>query len=144
MSIHKLSQDDWIVAVVAVLLVFDLAFLPWNEVTVSAAAQSVSISSTATGAPDGWLGVLGLLAVVALLADLAVDRLSPHTQLPKLRGSNAGTRVVLAWVAAGLLAFKLLIHLGSAGGLGFWGALLLGGALVHMTRRVYELETRRA
>ncbi len=144
MSLDKLSQDDWIVAAVAVLLVFDLLFLPWSDQTISAGAQSVSITSTATGAPDGWLGVLGLLAVVALIADLAIDRLSPQTELPMIRGSRAGTRVALAWLAAGLLAFKLLIHFESAGGIGFWGALLLGGGLVYMTQRVQELETRRA
>jgi hypothetical protein len=144
MSVDKLSQDDWIIAAVAVLLVFDLLFLPWNDLTVSAGAQSVSITSTATGSPDGWLGVLALLAVFALLADLALDRLSPQTQLPMIRGSRAATRTVLAWTAAGLLAFKLLIHFGSAGGVGFWGAILLGGGLVYMTRRVQELEMRRA
>jgi hypothetical protein len=143
-SLDKLSQDDWIVAGVAILLVFDLLFLPWFDQTISAGAQSVSITSTATGAPDGWLGVLALLAVVALLADLAIERLSPQTQLPMIGGSRAATRTLLAWTGVGLLAFKLLIHLGSAGGIGFWGALLLGGGLVYMTRRVQELETSRA
>jgi hypothetical protein len=143
MIAEKLSQDDLIVAGVAVLLIFDLLFLPWFDLDVVAGAQSVSITSTATGAPDGWLGVLALLAVVALVADLAIERLSPHTQLPTIRGSRAATRVALAWIAAGLLAFKLLIHIDSAGGIGFWGALVLTGGLVYMTRRVQELETRR-
>jgi hypothetical protein len=142
--LEKFSQDDWIVGAVGVLLVLDLLFLPWSQQTISAGAQSVSISSTATGAPDGWLGVLGLLAVIALLVDLAIDRLSPHTQLPTIKGSRVATRTTLAWVAAGLLAFKLLIHFGSAGGIGFWGALFLTAGLVYMTRRVQQLETRRA
>lgn len=143
MSLDKLSQDDWIVGAVAALLLLDLLFLPWFGETISAGAQTAPISDTATGAPDGWLGVLALLAVVFLLADLAIERLSPHTQLPMIRGSRAATRVALAWTAGGLLAFKLLIHFGSAGGIGFWGALLLTGGLVYMTRRVEQLETRR-
>ncbi len=97
MRLDKLSQDDWIVAGVAILLVFDLLFLPWFDQTISAGAQSVSITSTATGAPDGWLGVLALLAVVALLADLAIKRFSPQTQLPMIGGSRAATRTLLAW-----------------------------------------------
>jgi hypothetical protein len=143
MSAPRFSQDDWILGGVAVLLVFDLLFLTWDAVTVSFGAQSHSFSDTATGAPDGWLGVLGLLAVLALLADLAIDRLSPQTQLPMIRGSRAATRSVLAWTAAGLLALKFLIHPGSAGGVGFWGALLLGGGLVYMAHRVQQLQRAR-
>lgn len=143
MSLEKLSRDDWIIAVMGLLLVLDLLFFPWSEQTFSVGAQAVSISSTATGAPDGWLGVLALLAVIALLGDLTLERASPHTRVPMLRGSRAATRIALAWTATGLLSFKLLIHLGSAGGTGFWGALLLGGGLVHAARRAHALEARR-
>lgn len=139
----SVSRDEWIVVALAVLLALDLLFLPWFELSIAAGAVSVSISSTATGTPDGWLGVLAVLAVVALLADVAAEQLSPHTELPSVGGSRARTRMLLALTAAGLLAFKLLIHLGSAGGLGFWGAVLLAGALVYTTHRVRQLEAAR-
>ncbi len=142
-SMEDVSRDEWIVIALAVLLALDLLFLPWFQLSVTGGAVTVSISSTATGIPDGWLGVLAVVAVLALLADLAAERLSPHTHLPAIGGSRARTRMVLAVTAAGLLAFKFLIHLGSAGGLGFWGAILLAGGLVFTTHRVWQLEAAR-
>ncbi len=140
---ETVSRGEWIVVVLAVLLALDLLFLPWFSLTITGGAQTVPISDPATGAPDGWLGVLAVLAVVALLADVGVEQLSPQTQLPAIGDSRARTRMVLALIAAGLLAFKLLIHFGSAGGIGFWGALLLAGGLVYTTRRVWRLEAVR-
>jgi hypothetical protein len=142
-SFETVSRDEWIVAGLGVLLALDLLFLPWQEYTVTAGAQSVSISNTATGPPSGWLGVLALLAVVALLVDIAIERLSPHTQVPVIGRGRANTRYVLAVVAVALLAFKLLLNFGSAGGLGFLGVLVFGGALVWVSQRLHELETAR-
>jgi hypothetical protein len=143
MSSDKVSQDEWIIGGLAVLLIFDLLFLTWSSITIGSHSQFVSLSSTATGSPDGWLGVLGLLAVVVLLIDVVVAQLSPQTQLPTIRGSRAATQAILAAVATGCLGFKLLIHLGSAGGFGFWVAVLLCGGLVYVTRRVQHLEGAR-
>ena len=137
---ETVARDEWVVVVLAVLLALDLLFLPWFQVTITGGGQTIPISDPATGAPEGWLGVLAVLAVVALLADLGVERLSPQTDVPAVGNSRARTRMVLALIAAGLLAFKLLIHLGSARGIGFWGALLLAGGLVFTTRRVWQLE----
>lgn len=140
MTPQPVLRDEWLVIALAALLALDLLFLPWFQVTIVGGGQAVPISDPATGTPDGWLGVLALLAVVALLADLGVERLSPHTELPAIGESRARTRLALALTAAGLLAFKLLIHLGSAGGTGFWGALLLAGGLVYSTYRLRRLE----
>jgi hypothetical protein len=142
-SFETVSRDEWIVAGLGVLLAFDLLFLPWQEYTVTAGAQSVSISNTATGPPSGWLGVLALLVVLALLGDILIERLSPHTEVPTIGRGRAHTRYVLAVVALALLAFKLLLNFGSAGGLGFWGAAVLAGALVWVSQRLHHLETAR-
>jgi hypothetical protein len=142
-SIETVSRDEKILAGLGVLLVLDLLLLPWYVITVTAGGVSVSISDTATGSPDGWLGVLALLVVVALLVDVVIERLSPHMQVPAIGRSRATTRYALAVVAVALLALKLLIHLGSAGGLGFWGAFVLGGGLVWVTYRLRELEAAR-
>lgn len=142
-SIETVSRDEWIVTGLGVLLVLDLLFLPWQAWTVSAGAISVSISNTATGPPEGWLGVLALVVVIALLVDIAIERLSPHTDVPAIGTGRANTRYVLAMVAVALLALKLLLHFDSAGGLGFWGAVVLGGALVWVSYRLRELETAR-
>ena len=140
-SFETVSRDELLLAALGVLLVLDLLFLPWFELTVSAGAVSVSISNTATGPPDGWLGVLAILVVLARLVDIAIEQLSPHTQVPAIGRGRANTRYVLAVVAVALLGLKLLIHLGSAGGLGFWGAVVLGGALLWVSQRLRQLET---
>jgi hypothetical protein len=142
-SFEAVSRDEWIVAGLGVLLVLDLLFLPWQEYTVAAGAQSVSISNTATGPPGGWLGVLALLVFLSLLVDIALERLSPHTELPSIGRGRAHTRYLLAVVGVALLAFKLLLHLGSAGGVGFWGAVVLSAALLWVAHRLHELETTR-
>ena len=72
------------------LLAIDLLFLPWFEVSVGIGTLTLSASSTATGDPDGWLGVIGVLACLALVADLALERLS-NAQLPVLGGTTSTT-----------------------------------------------------
>jgi hypothetical protein len=141
-SKETVSRDEWILAGLGVLLVLDLLFLPWFEQTYTSTgiAQSVSISDTATGPPSGWLGVLAVLVVLALLVDIALERLSPHTQVPAIGRGRANTRYALAVAAVALLALKLLLNFGSAGELGFWGAVLLGGGLVWVSHRLHELE----
>lgn len=111
---------------VALLLTIDLLFLPWFS--------SGPFTVTATGAPDGWLGVLAVLSVVALLVDLAVERLAPNTRLPSLSGGRTQTRFVLAAVTAVFLALKFLFNIHwSLFGYGFWGAMILTAALVYLT-----------
>jgi hypothetical protein len=139
-SMETVSRDEGILAGLGVLLAFDLLFLPWYGITVTSGALSVSISNTATGPPSGWLGVLALLVVLALVVDIAIERLAPHTQVPAIGAGRANTRYVLAVVAVSLLALKLLLHFGSAGELGFWGALFLGGGLVWVAHRLRNLE----
>src|SRR5437660_56843 len=96
MRLDNVKRDDWLLAGVALLLVIDLVALPWFDISVG----FLSVTSTATGAPDGWLGVLAVVAAIAVIADLGVERLSPQTHLPALGGSRATTRFVLAVVCA--------------------------------------------
>lgn len=113
---------------VALALIIDLLFLPWFSFG--------PLSVTATGAPDGWLGVLAVLSAVALLADLAVERLSPAAPLPSLSGGRTQTRFVLAAVTAVFLALKFLFNIHwSLFGYGFWVAVVLAAALVYLTVR---------
>jgi len=122
MNLDNIKRDDWLIAGVALLLAIDLLALPWFDVSVG----PVSVTSTATGAPDGWLGVLAVLAAVAVIADLAIERLSPQTRLPALAGSRARTRLALAGVAGLFVTLKFLFHVHlSLFGFGFWAAVAL-------------------
>jgi hypothetical protein len=133
-NLNNVSRDDWILGGVALLLVIDLLFLPWFSVSVSAGAFSATVTSTATGDPDGWLGILAVLAAVALIADLAIERFSPGTALPNIRGSRTETRFVLAAVTAVFLLLKFLFQINhfSDLGYGFWVAVVLTAGLVYV------------
>lgn len=137
MNLDAVRRDDWLLGGVALLLVIDLLFLPWFDVSIG----PISITSTATGAPDGWLGVFAVLAAVALSADLAVERLSPQTRVPTVGGSRATTRLALAGITGLFVALKFLFHVHfSLFGLGFWGAVVLTAVLVLLTAKAYRGE----
>ncbi|HSC01764.1 MAG TPA: hypothetical protein VLC49_00550 [Solirubrobacteraceae bacterium] len=144
LHLERFSREDWILAIVSVVLILDLLVLPWFSfgATISVGSATVSIGGSLTGvdAPDAWLGVLALLSCAFLVADLGFERLSPQTRVPSIASDRDTTRYVLACVAAGLIAFKFILHLGRFGelALGFWLAVLLVGALVAMTRRTRE------
>jgi hypothetical protein len=146
LHLERLSGEDWLLATLGMLLVFDLLVLPWFSfgATISVGSATVSIggSLTAVDAPDAFLGVLALLSCAFLVADLGFERLSPQTQLPSIASDRETTRFALACLAAGLIALKFLFHIGRFGelALGFWLAVLLVGALVALTRRVRQTE----
>ena len=136
MDVSKFTRDELILGGVAVLLVIDLLFLPWFDITVGFGTFKVSATSSATGSPDGWLGVLAVLAALALMAYIAIERLAADVELPTISGSAATTRLVLAAVAAGCVALKFLFHIHfDLFGIGFWGAVVLATALVIATAR---------
>ena len=131
MRFDALSRDDRIVGGLALLLAIDLLFLPWWSV--------FAYSGSATSAPDGWVGTLAMLAVLVVLADLLIERLSPQTTLPNLGGSRTATRFRLAVVAAALVAFKFVLNVNfSYFGFGFYAAVVLSAALVFATLRLSQ------
>jgi hypothetical protein len=133
MDLSKFSRDELIVAGASLLFAIDLLFLPWISFG--------PFSSSGTGAPDGWLGVIGMLAALALVADIAIDRLST-TQLPSIGGSRGTTRLVLAGVAVGCAALKLLLHVSNTfnyAGFGFWAAIVLAVVMIVVSVRAGDV-----
>jgi len=126
----NVSREDRIIGGVALLLIIDLLLLPWFSISLG----PISVTATASGAPDGWLGVLAVLAAIALLADLAIERFSPQTTVPAINNSRTHTRLVLACVTAVFVALKFLfqIHF-SEFGFGFYLGIILTAALVYVT-----------
>jgi hypothetical protein len=143
MDLSKFSRDDWIMAGLAFLLAIDVLFLPWFDYLSNPHAPPVlagPVTLTGVDAPDGWLGVLGLLAALAVIADLTLDRLGA-TELPSIGGSRAGTRLVLVAAAALFLGLKFILHAHfSLFGFGFWAALVLTIALLAVGFRALETE----
>jgi hypothetical protein len=135
-NVENVSREDWILGGIALLLIIDLLFLPWFSVTVGPFSSTL----TATDAPDGWLGILAVLVAIVLIADLAVDRMSPQTQLPAVNNSRTQTRFIEACVVALFVALKFLFHIHfSLFGFGFWAAVVLTIALVY-----FALQARNA
>jgi hypothetical protein len=140
MDVSKFTRDELILGGIALLLVIDLLFLPWFDISVGLGTFKVSATSTATGSPDGWLGVLAVLVTLALMAYLVLERLGDG-ELPTLGGSPATTRLALAAVAAGFVALKFLFNIHfSLFGIGFWGAVVLSVALVVVAARARDAE----
>ena len=134
MNLENVTRDDWIVGGLALLLAISLLFFPWFSISVSIGAFSSSVSSSATGSPDGWLGVLALLAAILIVVDIAVERLSPQTKLPEIGGSRASGRFILAAAAAVFVALKFLFHIHfSLFGWGFYVTVILAAALLYLT-----------
>ena len=132
MSLESMKREDLALGGIALLLVIDLLFLPWFEIGIG----PFSVSSTATGAPDGWLGVIAVLAALALIVDLVIERLSPGTTVPAIGGSRAATRLALAGAVALFVALKFLFHIHfGLFAFGFWLAVVLTGALVFLAFR---------
>ena len=118
MNTDNLSRDDWILGGITLALIITLLFLPWFS---GHGSRPFTVTATATSSPDGWCGVLALLASIALLLDLGLDRVSPQTEVPSFNGSRAQTRLVLAYITAFFVALKFLftsISICSAGGSG--------------------------
>jgi hypothetical protein len=136
MRFDEFSRDDWVIAGVALLLIIDLLFLPWFSISATVLGIHVSATTTATGSLDGWTAVIAVLACAAIIADIAIERLSPGTTVPNLGGSRTQTRFVLACVAAGFVALKFLLHIHfSDFGFAFYAAVVLCVVLVLAARR---------
>ena len=136
MDLTNVKRDDWILAGLALLLAIDLLFFPWFSASASFGTVSISVSVTATGSPDGWLGVLAMLCALAIVVDLALERLVTQATVPSIRGSRTMTRLVLAIAAAALMALKFVLHIHfSYFGWGFYVGVVLAAALVFFARQ---------
>lgn len=133
MNFDDWTRDDWVVAGLALALAILLFTIPWY--------RSGFIGSAATGSPDGWLGLLAVLAALAIVADLSIERGSPQTEVPSI-GSRPNTRFLVALVVAGLLLLKFLLHLHFSGfghlTWGFYVDVIVAAALVWMALQVRD------
>ncbi len=136
-----MKRDDRILGGLALALAIDLLFFPWFDFTIGAGTITFSLTSTATGSPSGWLGVLAMFCAVLVVVDVAVERLSPQTHVPAIGGSRAATRLALAAAAAACLALKFLLHVHfSRLGWGFYLGAVLVAALVYFAVQARQAE----
>jgi hypothetical protein len=123
----KFGPEDLRVGGAALVLAIALLFFPWFSISFGL----VSVTVSGTEAPSGWAGVLAVILALALVGDLAVERLSPATQLPALGGGRTATRALLAVGAAFFVALKFALHIHfSLFGWGFYVAVIATVAMV--------------
>lgn len=136
MNLSQMRRDDWILLGVALALAIDLLFFPWFSASASVGSFSISVSVTATGAPDGWLGVLAMLCALGVAVDVAVERFAPQATVPAIGASRTTTRMALAIAAAALVALKFVLHIHfSYFSWGFYLGVVLAAALVFLARQ---------
>jgi hypothetical protein len=140
-KVDNVTREEQIVGGLAILLAIALIALPWFSIG-GGSVGGISIPSfdlSATDAPDGWAGVIAFIAALAVVADLAISKFSPQTQLPVIGGSRAATRFVLAAIAAGFVALKFLLHIHfSLFGWGFYVDVILAVALVYFAMQARD------
>ena len=140
MNLESVRRDDWILAGIAILLLITLLAFPWFNVGLGG---PFSVDLSATDTPDGWCGILAVIALLLFVVDLGLERLAPEVTVPSVSNSRTMTRFVLAVVAAFFVALKFLLHIHFSGLVSFaWGfyiALILTVALVYLA-----MQARRA
>ena len=125
MDFSKLSREDLLVGVGGIVLIIDLLFFAWH----SYSAGPFSVDSTGTGAPDGIWGVLALIVTILVVADLALARFSPDTQIPTTQLGRDMTRAAAAGFGMLFLLIKFISNTGSSA-FGCWLGLVLGIVVV--------------
>ena len=138
----KLTKLNWWVIATAFLLVIDLAALPWVDVSVG----PLSYTSAGIGSPDGFLGLLVLLAALAVAVDVVLARLVPSVKVAAVENfGRTKARLAASAGALALLLLKLVLHLHpSQLGAGCWAALVVGAALVALNYRSLAAPTTEA
>jgi hypothetical protein len=127
------ATRDWIIAGLALLLIISLLFFPWFDLASGPVCSLVSCTRSATGAPDGWLGILAVLAAIVLIVDVGIEQFSPQTVVPSVAGGRSATRLILAAIVAGFIVLKFLFHIHfSYFGWGFYLSVVITAALVFL------------
>ena len=116
MDFTKLSREDWMVGGGGLVLIIDILFLAWHSVG--------PFDLTGTDSPGGIWGVLALIVLIAVVADLLFARFSPATQIPTTQLGRDMTRAAAAGLVL-LLVFIKFIDNTSFLAYGTWVGLVL-------------------
>ncbi|HEY4376627.1 MAG TPA: hypothetical protein VGM93_05695 [Acidimicrobiales bacterium] len=131
MDLTKLSLGDKIIGGTTIVLLIDLLFLPWHSVSVHAGIYSASYTRGATESPNGFLGILALLVVIAILATVIIRKLTT-TKLPDLPISWGEATFYAGIAVEVLLVLKLILKTDYLG-YGSYLAIILAAGLIYGT-----------
>lgn len=134
-ALSQLSRPEKITGVAGILLFIGIIAFPWYHVGFSGVTidgQSyggASFSATALQSDGAFAGVLALIVLLALLAELAITRFS-SVQLPQLPITWRAAELYGAVAVLALLVVKFLFHIGNFGW-GFYADIVLAIVLVY-------------
>jgi len=131
MDFSKLRRGDQIVLIAGALLVIDLLFLPWHHISVPRVLGygGGSVNRTAVQSPNSFYGVLALLIVLVMVAQVVVSRFT-SAKLPDLPVSWGQVHLIAGIAVLALLLLKLLVET-TALGFGCYLGILLAAAVAY-------------
>lgn len=111
MDLSRLSQGERIVLIAGVLLIVDLLFLPWHNIDLGGAAESLGIDTTRSGAqsPNAFYGVVALILTLVMVAQIVLDKLT-SAALPNPPVPWAQVHLIAGGTVALMLVIKLLVE----------------------------------
>jgi len=112
-DLSKLSREDVMVGAGGIVLIIGLLAFPWFSVSVG----PLSITAVSTDGGNGFLAVLALIVLIAVVGDLVLARFSPTTMLPTTQLGREKTRAAGAALAGLLLLIRFIADTGNLG----WG-----------------------
>ena len=120
MDFSKLTLGDRIVLGAGVLLAVDLLFFPWHNISVGGI---LDVSRTGVQSPNAFYGVLALLLVVVMVAQVVVSKLTA-AKLPEIPLPWSRVHLIAGIAVLALLLLKLLVETNFLGFGAFLGMIL--------------------
>jgi len=130
MDLKKLSLGARIMSLASLLLLFDLLFLPWHRISLGIAGLgSSTVSRSGIQSPNGFLGLLAALVVVAIVARFVLSEFTT-VELPTLPVSWQRADLLAGAAVAAVVVLKLVLET-SYLSIGAWLAIPLAGAVLY-------------
>ncbi len=121
-------MGEYALVAVGLLLIADMAFLPWHRINVNVpGVPGIKLTRTALESPNAVLGVLALVLAAAMITDTLFarrgDARSLLLSMPRERRQAVGGVAVIS-----VLLLKLFLNTDFLG-VGSWVGILLAGVL---------------
>ena len=129
MDLKRLSPGERYMALAGVLLFVDLLVLPWHRISLGVGPFSVTASRSGIEAPNGFLGLLAALVVLAVVARIIVSEFT-SVELPALPVSWQQADLIGGAAIAALVALKLIVET-SYLSIGAWLAVPLAAVMAY-------------
>ena len=129
MDLKRLSPGERYMALAGVLLFVDLLLLPWHRISVGVGPFSVTASRTGIESPNGFLGLLAALVVLAVVARIILSEFT-SVELPALPVTWQQADLFGGAAIAALVALKLIVET-SYLSIGAWLAVPLAAVMAY-------------